>query len=72
MAIPLQAWRRHEYATISASTLSMHLAETALASPAREALLARNRALMRHGCSRLEQWVSASGGMTIVRPQVRP
>ncbi|MEV5967409.1 aminotransferase class I/II-fold pyridoxal phosphate-dependent enzyme [Kribbella sp. NPDC051952] len=60
-------WRRHEYATIATSTLSMHLAELALDSQDR--LLTRNRALIRAGYSRLEQWVAESNGLlSVIRP----
>ncbi|WP_122072441.1 aminotransferase class I/II-fold pyridoxal phosphate-dependent enzyme [Pseudophaeobacter sp. EL27] len=44
-----QCWRRHEYASISASMLSMELADHALAEPARSKLKARARKLIRTG-----------------------
>src|SRR5207302_7421820 len=55
-------WRRHEYATIAASALSMALAETALAPAVRARLLARNRALVRRGFDVLAGWVAAEPG----------
>ena len=69
----LQAWRRHEYATISASTVSMHLAEEALSEGTRQRLLARNRALLRDGYARLSQWIEAceDGLLSITPPEVR-
>ena len=42
-------WRRHEYATISASALGNALATIALESGVRESLLARSRELVRTG-----------------------
>ncbi|EIE25705.1 PLP-dependent transferase [Coccomyxa subellipsoidea C-169] len=63
-----QAWRRHEYVTIAASTLSMHLAEIALSAETRQRLLARNRRLMREGWARLQRWVDSSGGLLSVIP----
>ncbi|CAL8469890.1 g9432 [Coccomyxa elongata] len=63
-----QAWRRHEYATIAASTVSMHLAEIALAPEARGRLLARNRRLIRDGYARLSRWVESSEGLLSMWP----
>ncbi|SOE09264.1 Aspartate/methionine/tyrosine aminotransferase [Streptomyces sp. 2323.1] len=62
------AWRRHEYATISTSNLSMHLAETALAPATRDRLLTRNRKLIREGYARLQQWIDASDGLLSIVP----
>ncbi|GGU93976.1 aminotransferase [Streptomyces albospinus] len=62
------AWRRHEYATISTSKLSMHLAETALAPATRDRLLTRNRTLIRDGYTRLQQWIDASDGLLSIVP----
>ncbi len=64
----MQAWRRHEYATIAASTVSMHLAEIALAPANRERLLARNRRLIRDGYARLKRWVDTSEGLLSMSP----
>ena len=70
----LQAWRRHEYATISASTVSMHLAETALSEGTRQRLLARNRALLRDGYARLRRWMEGceDGLLSNTPPEVLP
>jgi len=65
-----QLWRRHEYATVATSMLSMQLAELALSSACRDRLLARNRQLMRAGRDLLLRWVDAhSDVVSIVRPQ---
>jgi len=66
-------WRRHEYATIAASALSMALAETALAPAVRARLLARNRALVRRGFDVLAGWVAAEPGrLSMVPPEAAP
>ncbi len=57
------AWRRHEYATISASTLSMALGEEALQPEQRSELWARNRKLIREGYANTRAWVDASNGL---------
>ena len=62
------AWRRHEYATIATSKLSMHLAELALAPPARDRLLSRNRALVRAGYDRLAAWIDGTDGLLSIVP----
>jgi aspartate/methionine/tyrosine aminotransferase len=63
-------WRRHEYATISAGVIDMFLAEIALAEPARSALLARTRRLIREGYAHLEEWIGRhSGVLSIVPPE---
>ncbi|MEU9125250.1 aminotransferase class I/II-fold pyridoxal phosphate-dependent enzyme [Streptomyces sp. NPDC048506] len=61
-------WRRHEYATISASTLSMHLAETALTPATRDRLLTRNRTLVRDGYARLQNWIDDHEGLLSIVP----
>ncbi len=48
-------WRRHEYASVATSTVSMKLAEAALAEPARSALVARARRLIRTGFETLTE-----------------
>jgi aspartate/methionine/tyrosine aminotransferase len=66
-------WRRHEYATIAASTLSMALAETALAPTVRPRLLARTRGLVRRGFDVLTAWVEAERGrLSMVPPEAAP
>jgi aspartate/methionine/tyrosine aminotransferase len=63
-------WRRHEYATIATSRLSMHLAEIALESSTRDRLLTRNRGLIRDGYNRLQRWIDNSNGLlSVVPPQ---
>lgn len=49
------SWRRHEYATVAATTLSMRLAEAALAEPARGLLVERARRLIRTGFETLTE-----------------
>jgi len=63
-----QACRRHEYATIAASTLSMYLAERALEPAIRAALLRRGRAHVRAGYDRLADWVARSEGLLSIVP----
>lgn len=63
-------WRRHEYATISTSKISMHLAEIALSEPCRSSLFRRNRVLIREGYARLADWVASTDGLvTVVKPE---
>jgi len=62
------AWRRHEYATISTGVLSMYLAEMALEPQLRRRLLGRTRALIRDGYARLEDWIDASPGLVSINP----
>jgi aspartate/methionine/tyrosine aminotransferase len=61
-------WARHEYTTISASTVSNHLAAHALSPPVRERLLERTREYIRSGYSVLEQWLAGHGGTFDVVP----
>jgi aspartate/methionine/tyrosine aminotransferase len=60
--------RRHEYATIAASTVSMHLAEAALEPGRRTALLRRGRDHIRTGYARLQNWIAHSDGVLSVVP----
>ena len=62
------AWRRHEYATIATSKLSMHVAERALEPATRDWLLERNRTLVREGYDRLAAWIATSGGLLSIVP----
>jgi len=63
-------WRRHEYATISTSKLSMHLAQIALSEPCRSELFRRNRAFIREGWARLQAWVESTDGLvTAIKPE---
>ncbi|MGR3541491.1 MAG: aminotransferase class I/II-fold pyridoxal phosphate-dependent enzyme [Hasllibacter sp.] len=62
------AWRRHEYAAISAASLSMHLAEAALAPAARSAITARARRLIRRGYDTLAAGLARHGDVFHVVP----
>lgn len=65
-----ECWRRHEYASISASMLSMELADHALAEPARSKLKARARRLIRTGFDVLTEELGRHQGVfTVVPPQ---
>lgn len=65
-----QSWRRHEYASISASMLSMELADHALAEPARSKLKARARKLIRTGFDVLTEGLGRHQGVfDVVPPQ---
>ncbi len=69
-AIVTECWRRHEYASISASRLSMRLAEYALRSPASERLQARARYLIRRGFDTLLAKLNENPGVfSVVPPQ---
>ena len=61
-------WRRHEYATISAASLSMALAEQALTEPLRRTLLDRQLRLARQGRARLLDWITAHPELVAVTP----
>lgn len=62
------AWRRHEYATIAAASLSMHLAEIALRPATIDLLLTRNRSLIRDDYTRLQRWIDRSEGLLSIVP----
>ncbi len=63
-------WRRHEYAAIAASTLSMELADKALVEPARSKLKERARRLIRTGFDVLTEKLSVHPGVfDVVPPQ---
>lgn len=63
-------WRRHEYASISAGTMSMKLAEEALAPATRAKLTARARGLIRRGFGTLTEALAAHPGVfSVVPPQ---
>lgn len=69
-AVIEQSWRRHEYASIAASMLSMELADKALAEPARARLRARARRLIRTGFDVLTQELGRHQGVfDVVPPQ---
>ncbi len=66
----IAAWRRHEYAAVSASTLSMKLAEAALGAPGRDRLVARARGLIRTGFETLVDALAVHPGVfSVVPPQ---
>lgn len=65
-----RAWRRHEYASIAASMLSMELADRALAEPARSKLKDRAKRLIRTGFDVLtEELGRYQGVFDVVPPQ---
>ncbi|MBZ4486747.1 aminotransferase class I/II-fold pyridoxal phosphate-dependent enzyme [Microbacterium sp. cx-55] len=65
-----ELWRRHEYATISTSKLSMKIGELAVEPIRREWLLARNRRFVREGFARLAAWAETTEGVvTVVEPK---
>jgi len=67
------AWRRHEYATISAAAPSMALAEFALSPQVRPRLLGRNRDLITSGHATIADWVrSQAPALSLVAPRATP
>lgn len=63
-------WRRHEYASIAASAMSMELAAQALAPAARDAITARARGLIRRGFETLKAALGEHPGVfSVVPPQ---
>jgi aspartate/methionine/tyrosine aminotransferase len=71
-AVTEAAWRRHEYVTISASALSMSLAERALADDLRPALLERNLELIRTGHRTLGSWAAETDVLSVEPAQATP
>ncbi|MCP5074136.1 MAG: aminotransferase class I/II-fold pyridoxal phosphate-dependent enzyme, partial [Rhodobacteraceae bacterium] len=61
-------WRRHEYASISASMMSMKLAEYALSPVTRAKLTERARQLIRRGFETLTEELSRAGSVFSVVP----
>ena len=61
-------WRRHEYASVAASILSMRLAEAVLAEPARSAVTARARRLIRVGFETLQAELAVHPSIFSVAP----
>ena len=53
-------WRRHEYATIATSAISMTVAEFALDSRYRQSLLDRSRAFIAAGHRMIDEWTASS------------
>ena len=65
-----EAWARHEYTTISVSTLSNQLAAIALSPDVRPKLLHRTREYIRRGYPIFDEWMRAHGDVfSIVPPQ---
>lgn len=65
-----QLWRRHEYATISATALGNELAKIALDPSIRPLLIERARRLIRSGFDTLEEQLAAHPGVfSVVPPQ---
>ncbi len=63
-------WRRHEYASIAATMMSMHLAEHALEPAHRNKLTERARRLIRRGFRTLEEALARHEGVfSVVPPQ---
>lgn len=63
-------WRRHEYAAIAASMLSMKLAAAALAPATRPQITARARRLIRRGFETLRECLECHPGVfSLVAPQ---
>lgn len=61
-------WRRHEYATITASMLSNALAAHALSPEIRPRLIARARNYIRNGFPILQKWMDAQEGLFSYTP----
>ncbi|MFT4605809.1 MAG: aspartate/methionine/tyrosine aminotransferase [Rhodothermales bacterium] len=61
-------WRRHEYASISATMMSMKLAEQALEPTTRVKLTARARSLIRRGFDTFEEALGEHSGVFSVVP----
>ena len=64
----IACWRRHEYASVATSTVSMKLAEAALAEPARSMLVARARRLIRTGFETLTDALTIHHNVFTVTP----
>ena len=63
-------WARHEYTTISATTLSNHLAAIALSPEVRPRLIKRARDYIRRGYPILDAWMEDhEGTFSVVPPQ---
>jgi aspartate/methionine/tyrosine aminotransferase len=65
-----ELWRRHEYATISAASVSMYLAELALTEPLRSRLLERQRRLACAGLEVVRDWLARNPDVvSLVEPR---
>ena len=58
-----EMWARHEYLTISASAISMRLAEFALRTEVHRRLVERTRRFLRQGFPNLEAWMGRYDGL---------
>jgi len=63
-----QIWARHEYITLSVSTLSNHLAAIALSPEVRPKLIQRARRYIRRGYPVLEEWMRGQGDIFSLTP----
>ena len=63
-----QIWARHEYITLSVSTLSNHLAAIALSPEVRPKLIQRARRYIRRGYHVLEEWMRGQGDIFSLTP----
>jgi aspartate/methionine/tyrosine aminotransferase len=63
-----EAWRRHEYVTISASMLANHLSVMALSPEVRPRILERTRGYIRRGYPVLESWAAEHPGLLTLQP----
>jgi aspartate/methionine/tyrosine aminotransferase len=63
-----ELWRRHEYATISAASVSMYLARLALSDGVRERLLERQRGLVRAGLELVNAWTAENADLVSLVP----
>ena len=63
-----ELWRRHEYVTISAGKLDMHLAAMALSPQVRPQLLTRTRGYIRRGYPIVDEWMSNHPGIFAITP----
>jgi aspartate/methionine/tyrosine aminotransferase len=63
-----ELWRRHEYATISAASVSMYLASLALSEGVRDRLLERQRGLARAGLLLVNAWIAENADLVSLVP----
>lgn len=56
-----EIWARHEYTTLSATTLSNRLAAFALSPSVRSRIMQRTRGYIRRGFPILEEWMNSNG-----------
>jgi aspartate/methionine/tyrosine aminotransferase len=63
-----EIWARHEYVTISATTLANKLSALALSPEVRPRIIQRTREYIRRGFPVLEQWMAAHPGIFTYHP----